>query len=329
MDFIALGNQLYQHLMAALGYFNDSGQRLYWVYLIGAVVAIWLLILCSAQYKNRSLLKLLLSPKLWWHSSARQDYVVFVVNRIIRGLFVAPLLISMVPIAIFVSDCLEQFVQVGLFSNAPEWLIILIFTSTLFIFDDLSRFLLHYLSHKVPILWDYHKVHHSAMVLTPVTVYRIHPFESFLYATRMAIAQGVAVGISFVLFATKLHAVDILGANVFVFVFNVCGSNLRHSHVWLSWGQRLERYFISPAQHQMHHSQNKQYYDCNFGSALALWDRLFGTWIVAPREKPMIRFGTKDGWHKSNVFALYVLPLRDNLKRLLKRLSILTSRHSS
>ncbi len=165
-------------------------------------------------------------------------------------------------------------------------------------------------------LWDFHKVHHSALVLTPVTVYRIHPFESFLYASRMAIAQGIAVGISYVLFATKLHAVDILGANVFVFVFNLCASNLRHSHIWLSWGNLMENFFISPAQHQMHHSQNKGYYDCNFGSALALWDRLFGTWIVAPKRRPLIRFGTKDGWHKMPAIALYVLPFRDIFRRV-------------
>jgi len=74
---------------------------------------------------------------------------------------------------------------------------------------------------------------------------------------------------------------DILGANAFVFLFNFFGSNLRHSHIWLSWGDRVESYLISPAQHQIHHSDNPKHFDANFGAALALWDRLFSCHIKA------------------------------------------------
>ena len=105
----------------------------------------------------------------------------------------------------------------------------------------------------VPFLWEFHKVHHSALVLTPMTVYRSHPVESFFYATRMAIAQGCAVGLCYFLFGPTLSMADILGANVFIFAFNVMGSNLRHSHVKWSWGKHIEKWFISPLQHQIHH----------------------------------------------------------------------------
>ena len=140
------------------------------------------------------------------------------------------------------------------------------FTFVLFICDDFSRFLLHYLLHKVPFLWAFHKVHHSAKVLTPITIYRSHPVETFLYGARSALTQGVAVGLCYYFLGSTLSIFDILGANIFVFLFNVMGSNLRHSHIWFSWGTSLEKWFISPAQHQIHHSDKRIHIDCNFGS---------------------------------------------------------------
>jgi hypothetical protein len=68
--------------------------------------------------------------------------------------------------------------------------------------------------------------------MTPMTIYRSHPFESYLYACRMALSQGIAVGIGYYLFGPTLSMYDLLGANIFVFTFNVMGSNLRHSHLW-------------------------------------------------------------------------------------------------
>jgi len=179
------------------------------------------------------------------------------------------------------------------------------------VLDDLSRFLLHYLLHKIPFLWEFHKVHHSAKVLTPMTIYRSHPVESLLYATRMAGTQGIAVGISYYLFGATLEMQAILGANAFVFVFNLMGSNLRHSHVWLSWGNALELIFISPAQHQIHHSTQRKHFDANFGSALAIWDKLFGCHIFASSvtEPSTINFGiSKHNTEHTSLAEIYFMP---------------------
>ena len=85
------------------------------------------------------------------------------------------------------------------------------------------------------------------------------------------------------------------------------------SHIWLSCVKI--RKVHRPAQHQIHHSQDRQYHDTNFGSALAIWDRIFSCWTAAPSVKPLIRFGIKEGWHKQSAFALYWLPITENLKR--------------
>ena len=61
-------------------------------------------------------------------------------------------------------------------------------------------------------------------------------------------------------------------------------ANLRHSHVWITYGRIMERLLISPAQHQIHHSKNKVHFDRNFGVVLAIWDGMFGTLELAGKK---------------------------------------------
>jgi sterol desaturase/sphingolipid hydroxylase (fatty acid hydroxylase superfamily) len=80
---------------------------------------------------------------------------------------------------------------------------------------------------------------------------------------------------------------------VFVVIFHSLGSNLRHSHVNLSYWSWLEKILVSPAQHQLHHSINPKHYDCNFGAVLAIWDNIGGSCIVSEKNQD-IKFGLKD-----------------------------------
>ena len=133
----------------------------------------------------------------------------------------------------------------------------------------------------------------------------------------MALTQGIVVVVGYHFFGTGLSMYDILGANAFVFMFNIFGANLRHSHVPFTWGDRLENWFISPAQHQVHHSDNPAHFDTNLGSALAVWDRLYGTLIKASEAKQInIGVGQYDAGHDS-LTAIYVKPLKLALMALL------------
>ncbi|MCW8092977.1 sterol desaturase family protein [Alteromonas sp. ASW11-130] len=291
----------------------DANSRLFIGYLIGAIVCAALVFMAQSDKRGLIALSQFLFPrKLWWHRSARLDYQLFVVNRLIRALLWAPIVLTMVPIALGASDLLEAtFGHIQPITTHPT-LVLASFTLILFVFDDFTRFLLHYLMHKVPFLWHYHKVHHSAQVLTPMTIYRSHPLESFLYASRMAIAQGLAVGLSYFLFGPALSMIDIFGANLFVFIFNVFGSNLRHSHVKWHWGNRIEKWFISPVQHQIHHSAHKQHFDKNFGTTLAIWDRLFGTLVVSKKGQKLT-FGLGKGQQPHrNLTDAYLRPITDH-----------------
>ncbi|MCU7555359.1 sterol desaturase family protein [Alteromonas sp. ASW11-19] len=300
-----------------VGSLVNPNTRLFFGYtLSAALLAVLVWAVHEKQQRSfKGMVKYLFNPRIWWHTSAKLDYRLFVINRVVRLFIWAPVLLTMVPIAIGLSDGLEAvFGQLQPLSTNPVT-VTLWFTLLLFLFDDFTRFLLHLAMHKIPALWEFHKVHHSAQVLTPMTVYRSHPLESFLYATRMALAQGAAVGVSYYFFGPTLSMLDILGANMFIFVFNMAGSNLRHSHVYWKWGNTIEKWFISPAQHQIHHSTNPVHFDKNFGTTLAVWDRLFNSLVLSSTAK-RLRFGLggREASHRS-VADAYIRPFRALFKR--------------
>lgn len=310
--------QIWQSLIALPSYLLDANKRIYIPYLLSAVVMALPIYFSVEQAKSgKGFLKFLFPKSVWLSKSAKLDYGLLFTNTVIKAATFSPIVLTMVPVAIFITDSMEYLFGTPLHLDWPSELVIVSFTLMLFIVDDLTRFLLHLALHKVPCLWEIHKVHHSAKVLTPFTIYRSHPIESYFYACRMALTQGIVVGFGYHLFGTGLSMYDILGANAFVFIFNIFGANLRHSHIRFTWGDRLERWFISPAQHQIHHSDNPQHFDTNLGSALAIWDRLFGSLIRASQAPDItIGVGKYDAGHDS-LLAIYIKPIRLGFKALL------------
>ncbi|WP_371986589.1 sterol desaturase family protein [Shewanella sp. 10N.261.52.F9] len=308
-----------------LNYPFDSSKRIFIGYLLGSVVLALPVYFASQKVAQAApasvsgFVSFLLPKQVFLAPSAKLDYQLLVLNKLIKAALFAPLMLTMVPVALSVSSALESLFGGALMLDAAPWLVMSLFTILLFILDDFSRFLLHYILHKVPWLWQFHKVHHSATVLTPFTIYRTHPVESYLYGCRMALSQGLAVGIGYALFGPTLKMYDVLGANVFVFAFNVLGANLRHSHIWLSWGDKLEKWFISPAQHQVHHSAAIEHRDTNLGSALAIWDRALGCLIMASSVSKLTLGVGKFTGHNS-LWGIYSDPFVQIYRRIQQRL---------
>ncbi|MDU0113270.1 sterol desaturase family protein [Psychrosphaera aquimarina] len=300
------------NIQELFSFFDDANKRVFWIYLVSAFI------LASVVYyqkkptqKPSNFFKFVFPKNIYFAKSAQHDYLLLILNKLIKAALFPLVIFTMAPIAISLSSLLETIFGQREFIDVSPFTIMLFFTVVLFLFDDFTRFLLHYLLHRVSFLWEFHKVHHSATVLTPFTIYRSHPVENYLYACRMAITQGAAVGIAYYLFGPTLKMIDILGANLLVFVFNLLGSNLRHSHIWLSWGDRVEKWFISPAQHQVHHSNLPRHHHSNFGSALAIWDRWFNTHTKAS-EVENITFGLPDKTiDHSSVLKMYYQPFRN------------------
>ena len=234
-----------------------------------------------------------LSRALWTGASARLDVKLMVVNGLVKLVASAPLILPLAFVSALVTSLLELPTGGGLELLIPSWSITTLYTIAMFVVGDMSRFLLHRWMHLSPRLWKVHQVHHSATSMNPLTVYRVHPIESFLFGLRGVLAGGLVTGVFIWLFGNQLSGWDILGVNVLGMLFNALGANLRHSHVWWGYGPVLEKWLISPAQHQLHHSYASQHFNQNYGTCLSCWDRLTGTLLLSENESE-VEFGVDD-----------------------------------
>lgn len=249
--------------------------------------------------------------RVFFSDSSVADYKIFVINRLFSFL-ISPLLITQIVIATAIYFWLHEieFLHAGYFNDVSQSVVVGVFSLSMFVIDDFTKYIVHRWMHRWPILWAIHKTHHSATTLTPVTVYRVHPLEGILYGLRSAVAQGVAISTFIYLFGDKVDLYTIVGVNVLVFVFHITGSNLRHSHINISYWPWLERLLISPAQHQLHHSVAEVHHDKNFGAALAVWDWLFGSLHLSEPDETLT-FGLDDSEKAdhSSLGAIYSQPV--------------------
>jgi sterol desaturase/sphingolipid hydroxylase (fatty acid hydroxylase superfamily) len=287
----------------------DPSKRLFWGNILGA--ALLLLIIPGADKLGR--FKILFSKKRWLHRSSLADMQVVALNTLLRIFLFPASILSSVAVAAAVSLMLTYAFGGKPQLDLPPFLTSAAFTLCLFLADDFARFYLHYLQHRWPYFWVFHQTHHSALVLTPLTLLRTHPFEILTARIRNALTYGIVTGIFFYAIGEKVTAWDILGIEILGLTFNFLGANLRHSEVWIHFG-RLEKIFISPAAHQVHHSIDEIHYDKNFGVCLALWDRLFKTHFDPRTVKGPIKFGLLDSPlsdPKQYVHVLYLEPFKD------------------
>lgn len=167
-------------------------------------------------------------------------------------------------------------------------------TVFLFLAYEFGYWLDHYLKHTVPALWELHKPHHTAEALTPLTVFRVHPLDTLMFVNVLAIVGGLASGLSSYAFGEETRAFVFDGANVLLVGFMYVYVHLQHSEFWIPIRGPLGRVFMSPAHHQIHHSTSVAHFNRNLGSCLALFDWLFGTLAVPPKDSPRLRFGVNE-----------------------------------
>jgi len=257
---------------------TDPSQRLYWPFLISSVFIIMLVgkkgtfkqILHPSSLLDMKILSINLVLKvflfpLFLFSSFSTSLVVFKAFRLIfpyyQGLDLAPLAQSVAA------------------------------TLVAFSVNDFFRFFQHFLMHKSKTLFTLHKTHHSATVLTPLTLFRAHPLESLLAGARNILSLSITIALFAFLFKGRVSAIDILGVNAFGMVFNAALSNLRHSPIPISFGP-LEYFLISPRMHQIHHSNNPAHFNKNYGVALSIWDHLCGSFYrPSSLEAKQLSFG--------------------------------------
>ncbi|MFV3127488.1 sterol desaturase family protein [Niveispirillum sp. KHB5.9] len=177
--------------------------------------------------------------------------------------------------------------------GAPGWPLLLAAAFFAFVAGDFALYWTHRLFHGVPLLWRSHRLHHAPPVLTPLTAFRFWPWEQAVHISANMLAQGLGLGLAAGLAGAQVPALTVLGVNIFTLAWGLGFAHLRHSAVPLPFPGWLSRWLISPHMHQLHHSMALQHRDRNFGTALAIWDRMFGTYVL-PEKEERFRFGTDE-----------------------------------
>ncbi|HED35122.1 MAG TPA: diguanylate cyclase [Gammaproteobacteria bacterium] len=152
------------------------------------------------------------------------------------------------------------------FIDIPVWLKVLLSLVLL----DLGMYFRHTMFHVLPLLWRFHRVHHSDLDCDLSTGLRFHPIEIFisvLLKSMIILALGPPV------IAVILFELMIILMSMFV-----------HSNIRLN--SMLERglrwFFVTPGMHRVHHSSKENETNSNFSFHLSVWDRLFGTYLAEP-----------------------------------------------
>ncbi|MFZ5442165.1 MAG: sterol desaturase family protein [Myxococcota bacterium] len=298
----------------------DPTRRLFWPHLVAAGLLAGLVWARRVRKSGRPLLAFLFPKDLWLHPSALLDYRFLFVRAFLGALLVVPVALSAQALSVPLSLALVRALGIGPLADASRATVLVCFSVAAFVTEDFFRWWAHWASHRFAPLWELHKVHHSAEVLTPFTLNRTHPLEGLLMQTASAVGLGLAAGVCAWLFHGRIAAWEILGVEGLAFVWTFAGSNLRHSHVWLSFGPVLEHVFLSPAQHQVHHSLDPKHHDRNLGEALAVWDWLFGTLYVT-RARERLRFGLSADQqnHRATVRSMLLAPMLAAARALVRR----------
>jgi sterol desaturase/sphingolipid hydroxylase (fatty acid hydroxylase superfamily)/creatinine amidohydrolase/Fe(II)-dependent formamide hydrolase-like protein len=308
-----------ESLLKPVSFLISPSQRIFWFYLLTA------LILAFAVYFDRrketekvslrGFFAYALPASIYKHPAMLIDIAYFLVNQWLLGALVIPLLLSSAVVADQTIVFLHSlFGECGVFVEQTAMMDLLL-TFFVMVAVDLGIFIVHSLQHKIPILWEFHKVHHSAEILSPITVYRMHPVDDFLSMSCSGFLIGLVLGIFYYLFDNPLTITTVFRLNLFVFAFYLIGFNLRHSHIWLDYGPRFNWLLLSPAQHQIHHSADPVHFDRNFGFMFSLWDRMLGS-LYVPKEKEELNFGLGGEEHGDyrSVWNLYFLPFKKSVK---------------
>jgi sterol desaturase/sphingolipid hydroxylase (fatty acid hydroxylase superfamily) len=158
----------------------------------------------------------------------------------------------------------------GLFNalDWPAWIELIVCVLVL----DFAIWAQHLITHKVPLLWRLHRVHHADRDMDVTTAVRFHPIE-------IALSMLLKIGLVYLLGPSALA--------VLIFEILLNGTALfNHANLKLplALDAVLRRVLVTPDMHRVHHSVHRHEHDSNYGFALSIWDRMFGTYVAQPEQ---------------------------------------------
>ena len=170
-----------------------------------------------------------------------------------------------------------------------------------FLLYDLSYYWMHRMHHEIKILWATHSVHHHGEDFNLATALRQTStgwlWKWIFYMPMILLGVPVEVFIA------------VAGVNL-VYQFWVHTEHIGH----LGW---MEKVFITPMNHGIHHAKNKEYIDANYGGVFIIWDRMFGTYTAERSDlKPV--YGTATPLNSWNPlwanFQVFSIMIKDTIK---------------
>ncbi|MDH5297981.1 MAG: sterol desaturase family protein [Desulfobulbaceae bacterium] len=175
----------------------------------------------------------------------------------------------------------------------PSWLKV---TMGVLLLDG-SIYLWHLLNHVVPLLWRFHRVHHSDMNMDVSTANRFHMGEILLSGlVRLAVIHTFGIPLSAYLLFEILVNLSIQ------FHHSAIGVNHGFERLWALL-------FVPPFLHRIHHSVKIRERDANYGVILSLWDRMLGTLVTDVDQKGIvIGIGSHRDFPRLGFWRLMAMP---------------------
>ncbi len=189
----------------------------------------------------------------------------------------------------FILDFFEQFAFWTIPNTALTFLMVLMVS-------DFAAYWHHRLSHEINFMWAAHIVHHQSEELNLTTVFRVSSFAIF---NRMLFWWWIPL----LGFSSEI----VIASTVFIGLFQF----VTHSRLVGKLGF-LEKIFVTPSHHRVHHARNPEYIDQNYGHVFIIWDKMLGT-FVPETEEP--EFGIVKGFESSNPYFAYFSYWLDLFKR--------------
>lgn len=261
---------------------NPSWQN-YFYWLVGLSLMVWILEIIIPWRKNQSVLR-----RDFWMDGFYMFFNYFLFSLIAYNA------ISNVAVAAF-NDFIGLFGIKNIIAfqiqSWPKWTQLLL----LLVIADFIQWNVHRTLHRVPWMWEYHKIHHSVKEMGFAAHLRFHWMESIFYKTAQYIPLAM-IGFGLQDFFV-------------VYIFTTAIGHFNHSNLNISYGP-LKYIFNNPKMHIWHHA--KALPDgtngVNYAITLSIWDYIFKTNYI-PKDGAKIELGFIDDEHfPKNMGAQMIYP---------------------
>lgn len=156
------------------------------------------------------------------------------------------------------------------FIEMPSWVFALV---GLFALDLVGAYLIHFLEHKIRLMWRFHLIHHTDQQVDVTTANRHHPVESVFRAVFTILAVVIS--------GSPMWLVMLYQS------LSVAFSQFNHANIEIP--EKLDKIvswlIVSPNMHKVHHHYLLPLTDTNYGNIFSIWDRIFGTFAYEDPKK--------------------------------------------